>query len=92
MEAANRFIQEEYRKRYNEEFQVAAQEEGTAFVPWMGGELSDILCERHERMVGWRFSTAPGRSRERQASAAVCQLPTGCALRQLAYGIKKRTI
>jgi hypothetical protein len=52
MEAANRFIQEEYRKRYNEEFQVAAQEAGTAFVPWMGGELSDILCERHERTVG----------------------------------------
>jgi hypothetical protein len=31
---------------------VAAQEEGSAFVPWMGGELSDILCERRERTVG----------------------------------------
>jgi hypothetical protein len=59
-EAANRFIQEEYRKRYNEEFQVAAQEEGSAFVPWIGGELSDILCERHERTDGWRFSADRG--------------------------------
>jgi hypothetical protein len=38
MEAANRFIQEEYRKRYNQEFQAAAREEGTAFVAWAGGE------------------------------------------------------
>ncbi|MDR3351840.1 MAG: hypothetical protein LBO00_02250 [Zoogloeaceae bacterium] len=52
MEAANWFIREEYRKRYNEKFQVAAQEEGTAFVARVGGDLSDILCERHERTVG----------------------------------------
>jgi hypothetical protein len=38
--------------RYNAEFQVAAREEGTAFVPWIGGDLSDILCERHERTAG----------------------------------------
>lgn len=52
LEAANRFLREEYLKRYNGEFQVAAQEEGSAFVAWIGGDLADILCERHERMVG----------------------------------------
>ncbi len=29
-----------------------AMEEGSAFVPWIGGELDDILCEQHERVVG----------------------------------------
>ena len=29
-----------------------AQEEGSAFVAWIGGELDDILCEQHERVVG----------------------------------------
>ena len=52
LEAANRFPREEYLPRYNAQFQVPAREEGTAFVPWPGGELSDILCERHERTVG----------------------------------------
>lgn len=26
--------------------------EGSAFVPWIGGQLEDFLCERHERVVG----------------------------------------
>jgi hypothetical protein len=52
LEAANRFIREEYRERYNGELQVAAQEEGSAFVPWVGGDLGEILCEHHERTVG----------------------------------------
>ena len=52
LEAANRFIREDYLARCNAEFQVAAQEEGTAFVPWAGGELAEILCEHHERTVG----------------------------------------
>ncbi|MDX8402734.1 MAG: hypothetical protein R8K47_08895 [Mariprofundaceae bacterium] len=25
--------------------------EGTAFVAWFGGDLDNILCERHERVV-----------------------------------------
>jgi hypothetical protein len=49
---ANRFIREGFLPRYNEEFQVAAQEEGSAFVAWIGGDLADILCEHHERTVG----------------------------------------
>jgi hypothetical protein len=52
LEAANRFIQEEFLKRCNEEFRVAAREEGSAFVAWIGGDLADILRERHARTAG----------------------------------------
>jgi hypothetical protein len=27
-------------------------EAGSAFVPWIGGSLEDILCEQYERTVG----------------------------------------
>jgi hypothetical protein len=27
-------------------------EEGSAFVPWIGGDLNDYLCEVYERVVG----------------------------------------
>jgi hypothetical protein len=27
-------------------------EEGSAFVPWVGGDLAEILCEHHLRTVG----------------------------------------
>jgi predicted transcriptional regulator len=51
-EAANRYIQEVYLPAFNKEFSVAAREEGSAFVPWIGGNLDDILCEQEERTVG----------------------------------------
>jgi hypothetical protein len=51
LEAANRFLKD-YHKRCKAQFQASAREEGAAFVPWMRGDLADILCERHERMVG----------------------------------------
>ena len=37
---------------FNEEFAVPAAESGTAFVPFLGPGLTDILCEHHERTVG----------------------------------------
>lgn len=52
MEAANRYLQEVYMPAFNEEFKQPAAVEGSAFVPWIGGELKDFLCERHERVVG----------------------------------------
>jgi hypothetical protein len=52
MEAANRYVQEIYLPRFNAEFSQPAPEEGTAFVPWIGGSLDDILCEQFERTVG----------------------------------------
>jgi hypothetical protein len=50
--AANRYLAETCRPRFNAEFAVPAREEGCAFVPWIGGPLDDILCEQIERTVG----------------------------------------
>ena len=52
MAAANRYLKEIYMPAFNAEFMQSASEEGSAFVPWIGGQLADILCERHERVVG----------------------------------------
>jgi len=52
MAAANRYLQDIYLPAFNAEFAQPAMEEGTAFVPWVGGRLDDILCEQHERTVG----------------------------------------
>lgn len=52
MEVANRYLREVYLPAFNSEFAQPAPEEGSAFVPWVGGSLDDILCEQHERTVG----------------------------------------
>lgn len=52
MAAANRYVREVYMPAFNAEFMQLAAEEGTAIWPWIGGQLTDILCERHERVVG----------------------------------------
>ena len=52
LEAANRYIVHTYLPAFNQEFTVVAREEGSAFVPWMGGKLDDILCEQIDRTVG----------------------------------------
>lgn len=52
MEVANRYLQEHYLPAFNAEFAVQATESGSAFVPWIGGSLDDILCEQYERTVG----------------------------------------
>lgn len=52
MDAANRYLREVYMPAFNAEFACPALEEGSAFVPWIGGNLGDILCEQHERTVG----------------------------------------
>lgn len=51
-EAANRYLEDTYMPQFNAEFQVAPMESGTAFVPFIGGNLDDMLCERFERTVG----------------------------------------
>lgn len=51
MAAANRYIAEVYLPAFNAEFSVPAREAGTAFVPWIGGSVDDILCEQHSRSV-----------------------------------------
>ncbi len=51
MAQANRYLEDQYRAAFNAEFAQPAMEEGSAFVPWVGPGLEDILCERHERTV-----------------------------------------
>lgn len=52
MEEANRYLEEVYMPAFNAEFCVPAREPGTGFVPLMGREVDDILCEHHQRTVG----------------------------------------
>ena len=52
MEAANRYLRERYLPAFNAEFAVPALEAGSAFVPWIGGDLDDFRCETYERVVG----------------------------------------
>lgn len=51
MDAANRYLAQAYLPAYNAEFMLPAPEEGSAFTPWVGGNLDDILCEQDERTV-----------------------------------------
>lgn len=52
MEAANRFLAEQFTPAYNAEFQVTAAEPGSAFVPLLDTRIEDILCVQEERTVG----------------------------------------
>ena len=52
MEGANRYLKEHYLPAFNRELTQPAPTPGCAFVPWIGGDLSDILCEQYTRTVG----------------------------------------
>jgi transposase len=52
MSAANRYLDEVYRPAFNREFSHPSREEGSAFVPFLGGSLEEVLCEQYERTVG----------------------------------------
>ena len=51
IEAANRWLADVYIEQHNARFAVAAAEEGTAFIPFVG-ELDNILCIEEERVAG----------------------------------------
>jgi transposase len=51
MEAANRYLMETYLPAFNRKFAHPAREEGSAFMPYIGPSLEDILCEQYERTV-----------------------------------------
>jgi transposase len=51
MDEANRYLGQVYLPAFNAEFKKPAIEEGSAFVPWIGGNIDDILCEYYERTV-----------------------------------------
>ena len=52
MDQANQYLTKVYLPAHNAEFAQPAMEDGSAFVPWIGGALEDILCEHYERTVG----------------------------------------
>lgn len=51
MEEANRFLKEDYLPEHNKRFASEAEEEGSAFVPWAGDGLQDVLTIQEERTV-----------------------------------------
>ncbi len=51
MAAANRYMIEHFLPAYNQRFAVPAPEAGTAFIPWVGPSLAEILCVQEERVV-----------------------------------------
>lgn len=52
MDAANRYLRDVYLPAFNAEFTQPALTPGSAFVPWIGGNLDDVLCEKYSRTVG----------------------------------------
>ena len=52
MDAANQYLDTVYRPAFNVRFTETPAEEGSAFAPWIGGNLDDYLSEHFERTVG----------------------------------------
>jgi hypothetical protein len=51
-EAANRYLKEQFVPDYNARFAVPAAEQGSAFLPYAGRPLEDVLCIQDSRQVG----------------------------------------
>lgn len=52
IDRANKYLREHYIPAFNSEFMLPAAEEGSGFVPLIGQDVKDILCEHHHRRVG----------------------------------------
>ena len=87
-EAANRYLRDVFVPDYNARFAVPAAEEGSAFIPYAGRPLEDILCVQESRQVGrdncvnWQgisLQIPPQRHRHHyvKASVRVHQYPDG---------------
>lgn len=50
--AANRFLRERFVPAHNARFGKPPAEEGTAFVPYAGASLREVLCVQEDRQVG----------------------------------------
>jgi transposase len=50
--AANRFLKERFVPDHNARFAVPAAEPGSAFVPYVGRPIEDVLCVQEDRVVG----------------------------------------
>ena len=49
--AANQYLVTQFLPAYNQRFAVPATETGTAFIPWVGTSLAEILCVQENRVV-----------------------------------------
>lgn len=49
--AANQYLTAHFIPAYNQRGAVPAAETGTAFIPWVGTSLAEILCVQEERVV-----------------------------------------
>jgi hypothetical protein len=52
IDAANQYLKDVYKPAYNAELMEPAAEQGSCFVPVLGVNIEDILCEQHTRTVG----------------------------------------
>lgn len=52
MLSANRYLKERFIPAHNARFAVKPEEESSAFIPWVGSSLKDVLCVQEERVVG----------------------------------------
>jgi hypothetical protein len=52
MAAANRYLKDHFVPDYNARFAVPAAEPSSAFVPYVGRPLTDVLCLQEDRVVG----------------------------------------
>ena len=78
--AANRYLKECFVPDYNARFAVPAAEPGSAFVPYAGRPIEDVLCVQEDRVVGadncvaWRrrsLQIPPQRHRQHYVRATV---------------------
>ena len=51
IDAANLYLKKVYQPAFNKEFKQEQLEEGSAFVPFIGTNIGDTLCEHYERTV-----------------------------------------
>jgi transposase len=52
LDEANRYLDTTYRPAFNRRFTESPAVSGSAFVPWIGSNLDDYLCEQFDRTVG----------------------------------------
>lgn len=70
LEAANRFLTEGWVPVHNRTWTVPADGDGTAFVPYPGGQLARICALQQERVVGQEHCVAFARRRPQIPQAA----------------------
>jgi hypothetical protein len=77
---ANRFLKERFVPDYNVRFAAPAAEPGSAFIPYVGRSIEDVLCIQEDRVVGadncviWsrqRLQIPPQRHRRHYVRATV---------------------